>query len=230
MVKASEKLTRILIDCTQPGQNADLQQKYKVQGYPTILFLDVDGNPLESERHEALCPKCQDRYILSGAGNAPPCPKCGGPLKDQISKGPLELMGREPEAVRRQFEEVSAKSGRPTRWHDSVAAGMEAARTTSRPVAVLFTDQKPASEAYLKALEDKLLEDLFDKVVFVKLDLKKDEAEAKKFRATTAPVIYLIDPALEKPEAKPLARIAGTKTAKDLRKDLDEALKKAEKK
>ena len=39
-------MTRILIDCTQPADNAEVKQKYKVRGFPTILFLDVDGNPL----------------------------------------------------------------------------------------------------------------------------------------------------------------------------------------
>lgn len=230
MVKASEKLVRILVDCTQAGQNAELMEKYKVRGFPTILFLDTEGNALEGERYEAQCPKCQDRYMLGGPGNAPPCPKCRGPLKTETVKGPIQLMSREPNGVKKQFEEVAAKSGRPARWHASLAAGLEAARAASKPVAVLFVDAKPASEAYAKALEDKLLEELFGKIVFVKLDVKKDEAEAKKFKVTAAPAIYVIDPALEKPEAKPVARIAGTKTAKDLKKDLDEALRKLEKK
>lgn len=221
---------RILVDCTQEGKNADLQQKYKVRGFPTILFLDAEGIPLEGERHEASCPKCQDRYTLGGPGNAPPCPKCRGPLKVEVVKGPVELLGRDAEIVKKQFEEVGSKSGRVARWQDSLAAALEAGRTATKPVAVFFSDGKPASEIYAKALEDKLLEDLFGKLVFVKLDLKKDEAEAKKFKVTATPVIYVVDAAQEKPEVRPAARITGTKTAKDLRKDLDEVLKKLEKK
>src|SRR5207249_10400880 len=140
-----------------------------------------------------------------------------GPLKAETVKGPIELMSHEPEMVRKQLEEVAAKSGRAARWHDSVTAGFDAARSASKPVALFFVDAKPASEVYAKALEDKSLEALFEKIVFVKLDLKKDAAEAGKFKVVSAPALCIVDPSLERPESKPLGLIIGTKTAKDLK-------------
>jgi thioredoxin-related protein len=41
VVKTSaEKVVPILVDCTKPGQNKELQEKYKVEGYPTLIFVD----------------------------------------------------------------------------------------------------------------------------------------------------------------------------------------------
>jgi hypothetical protein len=41
VVKASaDKVVPILVDCTKDGQNKELQAKYKVEGYPTLIFVD----------------------------------------------------------------------------------------------------------------------------------------------------------------------------------------------
>lgn len=37
----------ILVDCSKPGQNEDLQKKYGVRGYPTVQFLDSAGTKVE---------------------------------------------------------------------------------------------------------------------------------------------------------------------------------------
>jgi hypothetical protein len=33
----------ILVDCSKNGQNGDLQTKYKVEGYPTVVYVDPEG-------------------------------------------------------------------------------------------------------------------------------------------------------------------------------------------
>lgn len=41
MVKAAaDKVVAVYVDCTKDGQNKELQAKYKVEGYPTLLFVD----------------------------------------------------------------------------------------------------------------------------------------------------------------------------------------------
>lgn len=40
------RLVPIYVDCTKKGDYSDLLAKYKVQGYPTTIYADADGNPL----------------------------------------------------------------------------------------------------------------------------------------------------------------------------------------
>jgi hypothetical protein len=37
----------ILVDCSKNGQNGDLQTKYKVEGYPTVVYTDSDGKQIK---------------------------------------------------------------------------------------------------------------------------------------------------------------------------------------
>ena len=49
VVKAAVKsVVPILVDCNWGKKNNDLSSKYKVRGYPTILFVDKDGKLLEA--------------------------------------------------------------------------------------------------------------------------------------------------------------------------------------
>lgn len=41
MVKAAaDRVVAVYVDCTMPEQNKALQAKYKIEGYPTLLFVD----------------------------------------------------------------------------------------------------------------------------------------------------------------------------------------------
>jgi len=46
VVKASTNVIPILVDCTQPGANRNLLDNYQVRGFPTLLFVKFDGEPL----------------------------------------------------------------------------------------------------------------------------------------------------------------------------------------
>ena len=37
----------IYVDCTEKGQNGDLQSKYGVKGYPTVLYVDSEGKQIK---------------------------------------------------------------------------------------------------------------------------------------------------------------------------------------
>jgi hypothetical protein len=47
VVTAARELVPILVDCSKPGQHEDLQTRYGVRGYPTVLFLDSNGAKVE---------------------------------------------------------------------------------------------------------------------------------------------------------------------------------------
>ena len=46
VVEASGKVVPILVDCTQQGAHATLQETYQIRGYPTLLFVGPGGEPL----------------------------------------------------------------------------------------------------------------------------------------------------------------------------------------
>jgi thiol:disulfide interchange protein len=131
-----------------------------------------------------------------------------------------------PEAVEGLLKTVAEKFGRKPRFHKAYDAALEQAKAESKPVAVFFYDAKPASAEYAKALDDKALEELFEKIVFVKVEVKKDAPEVKKYNVTAPPMIVVVNPGSEKPESSPVRKIYGKKAAKDVKKDLEEALKK----
>lgn len=56
----------------------------------------------------------------------------------------------------------------------------------------------------------------------MKSTLGKDNADAKRFNvsATDPPILLVLDAGAEKPEAAPLKKITGKKSAKDLLKEL----------
>lgn len=52
------RVVPILVDCSKQGQNADLQQKYKIEGYPTVVYVDPEGKMIKemgSRDASAIC-------------------------------------------------------------------------------------------------------------------------------------------------------------------------------
>ncbi len=43
MVEASKNVVCVLVDCEWGARHADLAQKYRIQGFPTVVFADSDG-------------------------------------------------------------------------------------------------------------------------------------------------------------------------------------------
>ena len=41
---AAQRLVPVYVDCTKKGEQTELLTRYKVQGFPTILYLDPEGN------------------------------------------------------------------------------------------------------------------------------------------------------------------------------------------
>ncbi|MBI2900557.1 MAG: thioredoxin family protein [Planctomycetes bacterium] len=46
-MKLSEKLPRVLVDCTDRGFFREMTRKHRLQGLPTLALLDADGEKLD---------------------------------------------------------------------------------------------------------------------------------------------------------------------------------------
>ncbi len=44
---ATGRVVPILVDCSANGQNEELKTKYKVQGFPTVVYVDPDGKQIK---------------------------------------------------------------------------------------------------------------------------------------------------------------------------------------
>lgn len=96
-----------------------------------------------------------------------------------------------------------------------------------KPVLLFFMDASPKCKPWLEALGDKSLDDVFAKVAYVTVDFKKDGEEEKKWKATAAPTVILID--ASKDEAKEIKKLTSPVPA-TIKKELTDAVKKLEKK
>lgn len=184
VVQASSKLILVLVDCSG-GKFKDERTKYEVGGYPSIVFLDPDGNKV-------------------------------GKLGD-----------RSPDGVVKQFEELAEKHGRAAAWLEWDVA-VEQAKEQKKPVVILFTTPKADSQALETAVADDLLKDLRERFVCSKAEIKSDLAKRFKVSGGSQPVLIVADPNLEKPEEKLLKKLTGKKSAKELKKELESAIKKFE--
>lgn len=103
-------------------------------------------------------------------------------------------------------------------------AALVDARRYSRPILLYFSDLSPASLSVNEAMLDRSLRDLHGKFTCAKSDFVKGSAQCVKFNVTRAPTILVLDSKLPKPEEKPLLRIEGSRTVRELRRELESAL------
>jgi hypothetical protein len=134
-----------------------------------------------------------------------------------------EMDDRSPEGVKKQFEEIAAKNTRAPRWIDGADAGVDAARTATKPAVLFFADEKPKSKIFQMLFSDPTFgEDMYEKAAFAKVEFKKDSDECKKWKVTEAPVVLIVDPS---GEGKVLKTVKGG-TPRALRKEIEDAIKK----
>ena len=135
------------------------------------------------------------------------------------------LADRSPEGVLKQIGTIAKKAGGGA--FESWDKAVEAANKSGKPVLYLFTANGKDSAAMEDALYDDTLEKAREGFVIVKSKIKRDSPDAKRFGVASyeQPVLLVLDPKAEKPEAAPLKKIVGKKSAKELLKEL-ESLKK----
>ena len=146
---------------------------------------------------------------------------------DADGKEIAKLGDRAPAAVAKQIEEIAAKYSRGPKWLSDAEAAIAAGKAESKPVALVFVDEKPKSAAFLQIFADPLLADDLEKVAFAKVDLKKDAEECKKWKVTGAATLVLIDASGDEPKVVKTMTGVGPKAIKTALEDL---LKKAVKK
>lgn len=148
---------------------------------------------------------------------------------DATGKQLEPLNSRDPAGVLAQIQTMAKKSGGGAA--ESWDAAVELSKKDGKPVLFLFVGKGADSKAMEEALFDDSLAALRDTVVIAKAKISRDNADAKRFGVASLeqPVILVLDPNAEKPEAAPLKKIVGKRTAKELLKEL-QGIKKPEKK
>ena len=135
-----------------------------------------------------------------------------------------KLNSREAAGVKAQFEEITAKNTRAPQWLSGVDAAISAGKGGPKPAVLFFCDDKPKSKAMLNLFSDPTFgTDLYEKAAFSKIEFKKDSDECKKWKVTEAGTILIVDPSAE--EGTSLKAVKGG-TAKALRKEIEDAIKK----
>src|SRR5262249_16313688 len=134
------------------------------------------------------------------------------------AKGKLiEPLGdRSPEGVLSQIEK-NAKSTASAAF-DSWDKAVETANKHNNPTLHFLAAKNRDSEMTEEALFDEPLDTARDAFVFVKATPSRALADAKRFNVanTDPPILLVLDPKAEKPEAAPLKKITGRKSAKEL--------------
>jgi len=145
------------------------------------------------------------------------------------SKGELiePLADRSPEGVKKQIETIAKKYSKA--FPATFAEAAEAAKKEDKLVLFVFATKGKDSAALEEALADATLEEAMGKFVVARVVIKRDDPEAKRFGvgSSEVPVLLVLDPASEKPEAAPLKKITGRKSPKELLKEFQSIKKPA---
>ncbi len=126
-------------------------------------------------------------------------------------------------AVTAKFKDVPKPIARPAFPEDIVAAALKAQKD-KKLFGIYIYDESPASLSVDAAFLDDALKPLLDRIVFSQSPYLKGTDLSKRFNIDRAPMVLVLDVNLPKPEEKPLARIHGSRNARELRRDLEEAL------
>ncbi len=145
------------------------------------------------------------------------------------SKGEViePLGGRDSASVKAQIEKIAKANTKS--FHATFEAAAAEAKKDDKLVLFLFATKGKDSAALEEALFDETLSPAMARFVVARVVISRDNEEAKRFAVGSMeqPVLFVLDPNAEKPEAKPLKKIVGKKTAKELLKEF-QSLKKQE--
>ena len=139
------------------------------------------------------------------------------------------LQSREPEAVAKQMTEVADKFGakaevppQPIELASyAVPDAFRAGVALKKRVLLFFRDDSPASLSVATALTDPALKKILSGFALGSDVYTKGTGSSAKFDVTRAPTLLVLDPTVPKPEAKPLARIEGSRSARELIRELE---------
>lgn len=150
---------------------------------------------------------------------------------DPSGKDIGRLQGREIPDVLREIREIVRKypAGPAPAGAPSTPAFQEYSPTLLRnaapkPVLLFFYDLSQASDTINRSLSDPGLRDLRNRFVLAQTEYKKGSELSTRCDVLRAPTLLLLDPAREKAESQPLGRISGSRSPRELQRDLEELL------
>jgi len=141
------------------------------------------------------------------------------------SGNPLGFVShRDGPALAAAIRDLSDRAVMRPLFPENIPQAMEGARTAKLPCLIYFYDDSPASLTVNRSLNDPELKPIRERFNYAKCEFKKGSEDCAKYDVDRAPTILVLDPTRAKPEEKPLARIASSRTPRELRRDLDDAL------
>jgi hypothetical protein len=194
-MKAAESLTCVFVECNWGKANTDLSERYGIGGYPTVLFCDSEGKP------------------IAALGSREPAD-----VVRQIRDAVQRINGNGAPAP------APAAAPQKTVYGLTIEKGATEARKAGKPLLVVFYDESPASTSVHAALSDDYLKDTLAKFVLALSPYRKGADDALRFDVTRAPTILVLNPRQEKMEQNPLAKIEGSRSARELKRDLESAM------
>jgi hypothetical protein len=172
----------------------------------------------------------RDLVDLYGIGSYPTvvfCDPDGRPVGQMSSAVPAEAAKQIRDVATRLNKAGPAAEPAPPQKSVkglTIAGAVAEGRRTGRPVLVVFYDESPASLSVAAALTDDYLKDTLARFVLAVAPYRKGAEDANRFDVSRAPTILVLNPELAKMEEKPLAKIEGSRSARELKRDLDSAL------
>jgi hypothetical protein len=97
------------------------------------------------------------------------------------------------------------------------------ARAAKKPLAIYFYDGSAASQTVHQAFADEQVKPVLDSFLWVRKELGRG-MDAGGFGVDRTPCVVVLDVALESPLEKPKAKIQGSRSPRELRRELDLAL------
>lgn len=138
------------------------------------------------------------------------------------------VTSRDPDGIAKHIHEIADKGPAkaeaaprvPQLNLRTLEEALPLARKHRKPVLLFFSDESPATLAVTLSLTDGLLKETLDRFVLAKSEYRKGSEESTRFSVTRAPTILVLNSALKYPEEKILARIEGSRSARELQKEL----------
>lgn len=192
MVEASSDLDCVLVQCDWGRMNPVLAERYGVRSYPTVLFCDPDGKPLEQLR--------------TGEPEA---------VAAHMRRFVARMKGLDPAAA------AGPENPAPPPFTEFSPQVLALARRAGKPLLVYFYDDSPASISTHQSLANPVLRPVAPRFLVAKKPYAKDDPICVKFKVERAPTILILDTSLERPEDAPLARIGGSRSARELLRELE---------
>ena len=131
---------------------------------------------------------------------------------------------REGPALAAAMKDLADRAALRPLFPEDLPQALQGARKSGLPFLVYFYDDSPASLAINRSLNDAELQPIRDRFAYAKCEFKKGSESCVKYDVDRAPTILVLDASQPKPEEKPLIRISSSRSARELRRDLDGAL------